>query len=52
MYYSSKNYPCDLSFSICDFQAPVVDHLELLGVAINKSLNSGKLIGKITKKSV
>ena len=45
-----KNYPCDLSFSIIDEQVPIVDHLELLGVAIDVSLNCSKHIGKITEK--
>ena len=45
-----KNYPCDLSFSISDVQVPIVDHLELLGVTIDNSLNFSKHIGKITKK--
>ena len=43
-----KNYPCDLSFSISDVQVPIVDHLELLGVTIDNSLNFSKHIGKIT----
>ena len=38
-----KNYPRGLSFSITDVQAPIVDHLELLGVVIEDSLNFGKL---------
>ena len=45
-----KTYPCDLSFSISDVQVPIVDHLELLGVTIDNSLNFSKHIGKITKK--
>ena len=45
-----KNYPWDLSFSISDVQVPIVDHLELLGVTIDNSLNFSKHIGKITKK--
>ena len=47
-----KSYPCDLSFSISysDVQVPIVDHLELLGVTIDNSLNLSKHIGKITKK--
>ena len=47
-----KSYPCDLSFSISysDVQVPIVDHLELLGVTIDNSLNFSKHIGKITKK--
>ena len=45
-----KNYPCDLSVSISDVQAPIVDHLELLRVAIDNSLNFSKHIGKITEK--
>ena len=45
-----KNYPCDLSFSVSDVQVPIIDHLELLGVTINNSLNFSKHIGKITKK--
>ena len=45
-----KNYPCDLSFSISDVQVPIVDHLELLGVTIDKSLNFSKHIVKIIKK--
>ena len=45
-----KNYPCDLSFSISDVQVPKVDHLELLGVVIDDSLNFSKHIGKITEK--
>ena len=31
-------------------QAPIVDHLELLGVTIDNSLNFSEHIGKITKK--
>ena len=51
MYCSSKKeHPCDLSFSISDEQVPIVDHLELLGVTIDNSLNLSKHIGKITKK--
>ena len=46
MYYSSKK----LSVSISDIQVPIVDHVELLGVAIYNSLNFSKHIGKITKK--
>ena len=45
-----KKYPCDLSFSISDIQVPIVDRLELLGVAIDNSLNFSKHIGKITEK--
>ena len=45
-----KNYPCDLSFSISDVQVPIVVHLELLGVAIDNSLNFSKHIGKNTEK--
>ena len=45
-----KNYPCDFSFSISDVQVPIVDHVELLGVVIDNSLNFGKHIGKITEK--
>ena len=45
-----KNYPCDLSFSISDVQVPIVDHLELIGVTIDNSLNFSKHIDKITKK--
>ena len=45
-----KNYPSDLSFSINDVQVPIVDHLELLGVTIDNSLNFSKHFGKITKK--
>ena len=47
-----KSDPCDLSFSISysDVQVPIVDHLELLGVTIDNSLNFSKDIGKITKK--
>ena len=30
-----KSYPGDLSFSISDVQVPIVDHLNLLGVAID-----------------
>ena len=46
-----KNYHCDLSFSITDVQVPIVDHLELLGVAIDDLLNFSKNIGKITEKA-
>ena len=46
-----KNYPCDLSFSISDVQVPIVVHLELLGVAIDNSLNFSKHIDKNTEKS-
>ena len=45
-----KSYPSDLSFSINDVQVPIVDHLELLGVTIDNSLNFSEHIGKITKK--
>ena len=45
-----QNYPCDLSFSIFHVQVPIVDHLELLGVVIDDSLNFSKHIGKITDK--
>ena len=41
-----KNYP----FSICDVQVGMVDHLELLGVSIDNSLNFSKDIGKMTEK--
>ena len=40
-----ENYPCDLSFSISDVQVPIVDHLELLGVTIDNSLNFSKHTG-------
>ena len=39
MYYSSKSSPSDLSFSINDVQFPIVDHLDLLGITIDNSLN-------------
>ena len=42
----AKNYP----FSICDVQVGMVDHLELLGVSIDNSLNFSKDIGKMTEK--
>ena len=45
-----KNYPSDLSFSISDVQVPIIDHLELLRVAIDNSLNFSKHIGKNTEK--
>ena len=45
-----KDYPYDLSFSISDVQVPIVDHLGLLGVTIDNSLNFSKHIGKITEK--
>ena len=45
-----KSYPSDLSFSINDVQVPIVDHLEVLGVTIDNSLNFSEHIGKITKK--
>ena len=31
----SKNYPCNLSFSVSDAQIPIVDHLKLLGLTMN-----------------
>ena len=34
----SKNYPCNLSFSVSDAQIPIVDHLKLLGLTMNISL--------------
>ena len=51
MYYSSRKLPL-WSFlqSISDVQVPIVDHLELLGVTIDNSLNFSKHIAKITKK--
>ena len=42
-----KSYPLALVIYI---QVPIVDHVELLGVAIYNSLNFSKHIGKITKK--
>ena len=42
-----KNYSCDLSFSISVVQVPIVDHLVLLGVTIDNSLNFSKHIGKL-----
>ena len=39
-----------LKASINDVQVPIVDHLELLGVTIDNSLNFSEHIGKITKK--
>ena len=45
-----QNYPCDLSFCISDAQVPIVDHLEILGVAIDNSLNFSKQFAKITEK--
>ena len=45
-----KTYPRDLSFSISDVQVPIVDHLELLGVTIDNSLNLNKHIGRIINK--
>ena len=41
-----KNYP----FSIRDVQVRMVDHLELLGIGIENSLNFSKHIGMITRK--
>ena len=46
-----KAYRCDLSFSISDAQVQIVDHLELLGVAIDNSQNFNKYIGMIIKKA-
>ena len=45
-----KTYPRDLSFSTSDVQVPIVDHLELLGVTIDNSLNFIEHIGKIINK--
>ena len=45
-----KTYPCELSFSISDVQVSIVDHLELLGVTIDNSLNFNKHSSKIIKK--
>jgi len=46
-----KSYLCDLSFDISDVPVPIVDHLELLGVIIDKSLNfNSKHVSKIIKK--
>ena len=45
-----KSYPSDFSFSINGVQVPIVDHLELLVVTIDNSLNFSEHIGKITKK--
>ena len=45
-----KNYRCDLSCCISDVQVAIVDHLELLGVTVDNSLNFSKHIGNITKK--
>ena len=43
----AKNYP----LSICDVRVGKGDHLELLGVSIDNSLNFSKHIGKITEKA-
>ena len=45
-----KSSPSDLSFSINDVQFPIVDHLDLLGITIDNSLNFSKHVAKITKK--
>ena len=47
---AQKSYPSDLSFSINDVQVPIVDHLELLGVTSDNSLNFSEHVGRITKK--
>ena len=40
----------DLSFTVNDVQVPIVDHLDLLGVTIDNSLNLSKHVAKINKK--
>ena len=45
-----KSSLSDLSFSVNDVQVTIVDHLDLLGVTIDNSLNLSKHVAKINKK--
>ena len=45
-----KSSLSDLSFSVNDVQVSIVDHLDLLGVTIDNSLNLSKHVAKINKK--
>ena len=45
-----KAYPCDLSFSISDVQVRIVDHLELLGVTSDNSLNFKNTLVRLLRK--
>ena len=45
-----KSSLSDLSFSVNDVQVTIVDHLHILGVTIDNSLNLSKHVAKVNKK--